>query len=726
MIIQKIYQVVKKWKTMLTIVNTLRDLQSTDVTCFTGGELYYMKGRTSVDDGGQGTFIWITGDKSTEVSADEVTSSRGDGGIWISQMRDLRGVRGAWKRLFTGETNVKWWGAIGDGVTNDSTALSKCFSSASALDLSVRVDEGDYACCTTIGSGGSGSLKLYMHPAARLFATANMDSLLNLEPGLQSFQLRGGVFDANGFLKRTRDYLIAGISQSLGDEFKLASEVPAVVDIEDTVFRGDVGEQSCRRKVGGHIHLEIDEASADIDRYVRIVGNRFEGFSNDYTTSITIHGRNQIIFTRVIVRDNFFTNVKAMAYIKHYRYCNFSENTGRIIKKFGLFTMNNNDLLRSEENLEPDNNLSLLIHGNAIDTFGIALHIGASSGPYKVTHNNIYGLDLASGDNTLINDNSIRATDNTDDGGNFRSYGTYQGNTVKNAGRWGMNCNGTEVQILDNQFINCKEASLAVRGSHAFQNIIDRNLFNGAPLLLWNGSEPGTVPSSHARLQILGENNQFLNIIGEPIIIDETSLGSVNMWTRRPAVAKTWSVATVSDKVGVLGDIVLLDTRSNAVAYELPSTQKVGPGQRVIIAHDIGTNPATVVALNEDADSVDVHIANNTIRLTPKVDAWTSIRSETGKAIRIANNGGILPEPLVAGIPYFLILNVDPADQKIISLADTETDAEAGNAIDLISTGSGTYGDILYDNSGSHVRAITLSTTQLAVFISGRGCWYQV
>ena len=669
--------------------------------------------------------MWRTGDRSLDVLADEVTESEGNGGIWIAPASNLTGRSGAWERMFSGEACIKWWAPQVMELRTTVLQSLPVFSSAAALCVPIRVAKGDYACGKPIRSGTAGKLNLDVDSGARLFAAKEMDALLNLEPGLSSFRLRGGIFDANGFLKERSDYLIAGISQPLPG-FELASEVPAYVDLEGSVFRGDVGELSSKRKRGGHIHLEIKGSSADVDRSVRIVGNRFEGICKDYTTSITVHGRDDIVFSQVIVEDNLFSNVKEMAYIKHYRYCKFTENTGRSIKQAGLFTMNNNDLLRPVESLEPDNNLTLLVHGNTINTYGIALHIGASCGPYKITSNNLYGLDKENAGNTLINDNTIRDTNNTNDGGNFRSYGTYQSNTVKNAGRWGMNCNGTEVQILDNQFINCKEASLAVRGAQAFQNIIDRNLFNGAPLLLWNNFGK---PASHARLQIFGENNQFINITGEPIIVDERSLGSVNMWTRRPVVAKTWSAERISDKIGLLSDIVLLDTRSNAVVYELPSTQKVGPGQRVVVAHDIGANPATVEALNSIVGARSVDIAANTILISPKIDAWTSVRPETASAIRIADNGGTPPSPLVAGRPYFLMLNVDPGDSRKISLADSEVLAKGGSAIDLRDTGSGaspTYGDILYNKEGSPVATITLSASRPAVFVSGRGCWYQL
>jgi hypothetical protein len=81
------------------------------------GAVSYLKGRDDVGDGGAGEFIWDSSDLSAEVAAD--TQS----GIYVAPSSDLTGASGAWVRQYSGAVNVKWFGAKGDGVTDDTAAI---------------------------------------------------------------------------------------------------------------------------------------------------------------------------------------------------------------------------------------------------------------------------------------------------------------------------------------------------------------------------------------------------------------------------------------------------------------------------------------------------------------------------------------------------------------------------------------------------------------------------
>jgi len=79
--------------------------------------------RASVNDGYHGVFVWNSSDLSAEVTADT------QNGIYIPPNSDTTGASGAWVRQFPGAVNVLWFGATGDGVTNDSTSVQSAVDS---------------------------------------------------------------------------------------------------------------------------------------------------------------------------------------------------------------------------------------------------------------------------------------------------------------------------------------------------------------------------------------------------------------------------------------------------------------------------------------------------------------------------------------------------------------------------------------------------------------------
>lgn len=68
-------------------------------------------GATVLGDGGNGLFIW-----------DSSSTAASDGGVIV--IPSSNPSVGRWRRLYAGAANVKWWGAKGDGTTDDTLAIT--------------------------------------------------------------------------------------------------------------------------------------------------------------------------------------------------------------------------------------------------------------------------------------------------------------------------------------------------------------------------------------------------------------------------------------------------------------------------------------------------------------------------------------------------------------------------------------------------------------------------
>lgn len=73
--------------------------------------------RYLTESGREGTFVFSTADLSAEVAADTLQ------GIYVPPSSDTTGASGAWVRKFDGAVSVKWFGAVGDETTDDTTAV---------------------------------------------------------------------------------------------------------------------------------------------------------------------------------------------------------------------------------------------------------------------------------------------------------------------------------------------------------------------------------------------------------------------------------------------------------------------------------------------------------------------------------------------------------------------------------------------------------------------------
>lgn len=107
-----------------------------------------VRGKASLADGNGGIFIWRSGDRSTNVTNDPQELE------WVPPDSDATGASGAWQKLNQGNFyaydsaesgitisdfsyppgHVRRYGAVGDGSTDDATAINRAFDYARAAE----------------------------------------------------------------------------------------------------------------------------------------------------------------------------------------------------------------------------------------------------------------------------------------------------------------------------------------------------------------------------------------------------------------------------------------------------------------------------------------------------------------------------------------------------------------------------------------------------------------
>ena len=99
-------------------VDSLSDLKANSGTY--DGETVYLTGRASLNDGGQGHFIWIEGDYTTQVTADTLS------GVYAPSDDDSDGSEGCWVRPHSSLIDIQWFGAIRGGFSDCTAAVQAC------------------------------------------------------------------------------------------------------------------------------------------------------------------------------------------------------------------------------------------------------------------------------------------------------------------------------------------------------------------------------------------------------------------------------------------------------------------------------------------------------------------------------------------------------------------------------------------------------------------------
>ncbi|CAA0096300.1 Uncharacterised protein [Starkeya nomas] len=193
--------------------------------------------------GREGRFVWRNGNYSTQIAADIQE------GIYI-KANSVAASSGAWVRATNGAWNVRWFGAVGDGTTNDAPAFNACASLVPTIGGHIYIPNGEYYFA---------SPWMISNKSITISGSGIKVALLFFAPGLS-----GIIYATNDMAHNVNIYGISVISMSTtgsqtgisiifpdngGSSWKNATIRDVVVDGTDTVSNyrsGNVSQDKAR------------------------------------------------------------------------------------------------------------------------------------------------------------------------------------------------------------------------------------------------------------------------------------------------------------------------------------------------------------------------------------------------------------------------------------------------------------------------------------------------
>jgi len=113
----------------------LSDLQAIAADTYPDGYVFTTKYRTTDGDGGGGSFRWLSGDQSANAGVLVDTSQ----GVFVLPLTPGDGSTGCWVRVNYSAANVRYFGAKGDGTTNDQPAFQGAANIAKLFGIPIYV-----------------------------------------------------------------------------------------------------------------------------------------------------------------------------------------------------------------------------------------------------------------------------------------------------------------------------------------------------------------------------------------------------------------------------------------------------------------------------------------------------------------------------------------------------------------------------------------------------------
>jgi hypothetical protein len=351
-------------------VNTKYVASISALKALTGGDfdMVNVGGHTTAGDGGGGVFRWDGSDTTAD-----------DNGIYI---QPNAGGTGRWIRQYDLPVNVRWFGATGDGTTDDAAAIQ------AALDTGVDVfiPHADFV---TESAALTPSSNQRIYGAGKLIKTTAVAGYTNNYFTLSS--LTGVIIDGLRFGStnnaRERCFYLDGCTGTRILNCETTDDRPTFVFVAknstDTLISGNtiVGGQVAITTGGDNVSAQTDGTVTD----VRIIGNVISGTD---TEAVDInHDTQGVTITGNTFYDCLTEEVIDIGGSTVTRDVTVSGNTIRLLSSAG----NGIRVKQSSENVSITGNAILRTEAVVASTVGVAIDAGCRQ--VSVVGNNIEGVD---------------------------------------------------------------------------------------------------------------------------------------------------------------------------------------------------------------------------------------------------------------------------------------------------------------------------------------------